>query len=78
MPLGFCICFFVADINSLPVFLPLVIFPHHTAINMDDRELSSRIKALTKALTSEAPPTVIKLLEDLKKDTAPTEEQLRV
>ena len=45
---------------------------------MDDRELSSRIKALTKAIGSETPPVVIKLLEDLKKDTAPTEEQLRV
>jgi hypothetical protein len=45
---------------------------------MDDRELSQRIKALAKALTSEPPTTVVKLLEDLKKDTAPTEEQLRV
>lgn len=45
---------------------------------MDDRELHSRIKDLNKALASEAPPIVIKLLEDLKKDTAPTEEQLRV
>jgi transcription elongation factor S-II len=44
---------------------------------MDDRELSQRIKALAKALTSEPPTTVVKLLEDLKKDTAPTEEQLR-
>ncbi|KAK0753840.1 transcription elongation factor [Schizothecium vesticola] len=44
---------------------------------MDDRELSSRIKDLIKALASEGPPIVIKLLEDLKKDTAPTEEQLR-
>ncbi|KAK1837167.1 putative DST1 protein [Podospora conica] len=44
---------------------------------MDDRELSSRIKDLTKALASEAPPVVIKMLEALKKDTAPTEEQLR-
>lgn len=45
---------------------------------MDDRELSSRIKALAKSLNSEPATTVVKLLEDLKKDTAPTEEQLRV
>ncbi|KAK0656611.1 transcription factor S-II, central domain-containing protein [Cercophora newfieldiana] len=44
---------------------------------MDDRELTQRIKALAKALTSEPPTTVVKLMEDLKKDTAPTEEQLR-
>lgn len=45
---------------------------------MDDRELSARIKALNKALASEPASNVVKLLEDLKKDAAPTEEQLRV
>lgn len=45
---------------------------------MDDRELSQRIRALSKALTAEPASNVIKLLEDLKKDVAPTEEQLRV
>jgi len=45
---------------------------------MDDRELSQRIRALSKALTAEPASNVIKLLEDLKKDAAPTEEQLRV
>lgn len=45
---------------------------------MDDRELTARIKALSKAVTSEPPATVIKLLEELKRDAKPTEEQLRV
>ncbi|KAK5663737.1 hypothetical protein OQA88_4168 [Cercophora sp. LCS_1] len=45
---------------------------------MDDRELSARIKALQKALTNSEPSAnVIKLLEELKRDSAPTEEQLR-
>ncbi|EGZ77946.1 transcription elongation factor [Neurospora tetrasperma FGSC 2509] len=44
---------------------------------MDDRELAARIKALSKAVTSEPPATVIKLLEELKRDAKPTEEQLR-
>lgn len=44
---------------------------------IDDRELTSRVKTLAKALSSEPATTVIKLLEDLKKDPAPTEEQLR-
>lgn len=45
---------------------------------MDDRELSGRIKALQKGLASNEPAAnVIKLLEDLKRDSAPTEEQLR-
>lgn len=45
---------------------------------MDDRELTARIKALSKAVASEPPATVIKLLEELKRDAKPTEEQLRV
>ncbi|KAK3488910.1 transcription elongation factor [Neurospora hispaniola] len=44
---------------------------------MDDRELAARIKALSKAVTSDPPATVIKLLEELKRDAKPTEEQLR-
>ncbi|KAK1781261.1 putative DST1 protein [Copromyces sp. CBS 386.78] len=44
---------------------------------MDDRELTARIKALSKAVSSEPPATVIKLLEELKRDAKPTEEQLR-
>lgn len=44
---------------------------------MDDRELASRIRTLAKAVTAEPPSTVITLLEELKKDALPTEEQLR-
>ncbi|KAK3945418.1 putative DST1 protein [Diplogelasinospora grovesii] len=44
---------------------------------MDDRELTQRIRALAKAIPSEPPSTVISLLEALKKDAAPTEDQLR-
>lgn len=46
---------------------------------MDQRELESRIKALTKSVAAnEAPENALRLLETLKKDAAPTEEMLRV
>lgn len=46
---------------------------------MDQRELDSRIKALTKSVAAnEAPENALRLLESLKKDAAPTEEMLRV
>lgn len=45
---------------------------------MDEQALSKRIRALTKAVGSEPPSVVIGFLEELKKDKAPTEEQLRV
>ncbi|KAK3330103.1 putative transcription elongation factor [Apodospora peruviana] len=44
---------------------------------MDDRELSSRIRALAKAVSAEPASVVVSMLESLKKDAAPTEEQLR-
>lgn len=45
---------------------------------MDDRELSLRIRALAKAVSSGEPAeNVVALLETLSKDAAPTEEQLR-
>ncbi|KAG5921071.1 hypothetical protein E4U42_005998 [Claviceps africana] len=45
---------------------------------MDQRELESRVKALTKSVAAnEAPENAIKLLELLKKDARPTEEMLR-
>ncbi|KAK3362643.1 putative DST1 protein [Lasiosphaeria hispida] len=44
---------------------------------MDDRELTQRIKALAKAVGNEPTATVVKMMEDLKKDASPTEEQLR-
>ncbi|KAK0624656.1 putative DST1 protein [Bombardia bombarda] len=44
---------------------------------MDSKELASRIKTLAKAITTEPPSTVVTMLEALKKDAAPTEEQLR-
>ncbi|PFH60552.1 hypothetical protein XA68_10795 [Ophiocordyceps unilateralis] len=45
---------------------------------MDQRELESRIKALTKSVAANEPPeNAIKLLDMLKKDAAPTEEMLR-
>ncbi|KAK2068203.1 hypothetical protein P8C59_002859 [Phyllachora maydis] len=45
---------------------------------MEERELTQRIKSLSKAIQSqEAPTVVINMLENLKKDSAPTEEQLR-
>jgi hypothetical protein len=46
--------------------------------NMDDQALAKRVKALTKAVASDPPSVVIGLLEELKKEKAPTEEQLRV
>ena len=46
---------------------------------MDQRELEARVKALTKSVAANEPPeTAIRLLESLKKDSAPTEEMLRV
>ncbi len=46
---------------------------------MDDQALGKRIRALTKAVNAAEPPTVvIALLEELKNEKAPTEEQLRV
>lgn len=46
---------------------------------MDQRELESRVKALTKSVAANEPPeTAIKLLDSLKKDAKPTEEMLRV
>ncbi|GAB1310998.1 transcription elongation factor TFIIS [Madurella fahalii] len=44
---------------------------------MDDKALSQRIHTLSKAVVSEPATTVISLLEELKKEKAPTEEQLR-
>ncbi|PHH85594.1 hypothetical protein CDD83_196 [Cordyceps sp. RAO-2017] len=45
---------------------------------MDQRELESRVKALTKSVAANEPPeNAIKLLDLLKKDAAPTEEMLR-
>jgi hypothetical protein len=46
---------------------------------MDQRELESRVKALTKCVAANEPAeNAIKLLESLKKDAKPTEEMLRV
>ncbi|KAI8691463.1 hypothetical protein LRP88_08744 [Fusarium phalaenopsidis] len=46
--------------------------------SMDERELASRVKALTKCVAANEPPeNAIKLLESLKKDASPTEEMLR-
>jgi hypothetical protein len=46
---------------------------------MDQRELESRVKALTKVVAANEPPeNALKLLETLKKDASPTEEMLRV
>ncbi|KAK5992764.1 Transcription elongation factor S-II [Cladobotryum mycophilum] len=45
---------------------------------MDQRELESRVKALTKAVAANEPPeNALKLLDSLKKDASPTEEMLR-
>ncbi|KAI0021137.1 transcription elongation factor [Xylariomycetidae sp. FL0641] len=45
---------------------------------MDQRELETRIKALHKATSANEPAAnIMMLLEGLKKDAAPTEEQLR-
>jgi hypothetical protein len=46
---------------------------------MEQRELESRIKQLTKCVAANEPPeTALRMLADLKKEAAPTEEQLRV
>lgn len=45
---------------------------------MDDRSLTKRIQTLHKAAAKEPPSVVLQLLEELKKEPAPTEEQLRV
>lgn len=45
---------------------------------MDDRELTLRIRALAKAVSSGEPPeNVVAILKNLSEDAAPTEEQLR-
>ncbi|PHH78928.1 hypothetical protein CDD82_2756 [Ophiocordyceps australis] len=45
---------------------------------MDQRELESRVKALTKSVSANEPAeNAIRLLESLKKEAAPTEEMLR-
>ncbi|KAK1764875.1 transcription elongation factor S-II [Phialemonium atrogriseum] len=45
---------------------------------MDERELSRRIKALGKAVSSNEPTSaIIAIMDNLKKDAAPTEEMLR-
>ncbi|KAJ3492883.1 hypothetical protein NLG97_g5086 [Lecanicillium saksenae] len=45
---------------------------------MDQRELESRIKALTKSVAANEPAdNALRLLDSLKKDAAPTEEMLR-
>jgi hypothetical protein len=49
------------------------------AMPMDQRELESRVKALTKVVAANEPPeNALKLLELLKKEASPTEEMLRV
>jgi transcription elongation factor S-II len=45
---------------------------------MDEQALSKKIRSLTKAVASEPPSVVIGLLEELKGEKAPTEDQLRV
>ena len=46
---------------------------------MDQRELDSRIKSLSKAITDKEPPAnVLAILETLKNDVVATEELLRV
>ncbi|CAG9955137.1 unnamed protein product [Clonostachys rosea f. rosea IK726] len=45
---------------------------------MDQRELESQVKQLTKCISAnEAPENALRILEILKKDAAPTEEMLR-
>lgn len=44
-----------------------------------ERELTTRIKALNKAVTSNEPvPGILAIMETLKKGSAPSEEVLRV
>ncbi|CAM1504081.1 Fc.00g016720.m01.CDS01 [Cosmosporella sp. VM-42] len=46
--------------------------------SMDQRELETRVKALTKCVAANEPPeNAIKLLKTLKDDASPTEEMLR-
>ena len=45
---------------------------------MDDQTLAKRIRTLNKAVPAEPPSVVIGMLEELKNDKAPTEDQLRV
>jgi len=46
---------------------------------MDQRELDSRIKSLSKAITDKEPPAnVLAIMETLKNDVVATEELLRV
>jgi transcription elongation factor S-II len=45
---------------------------------MDEQALSKKIRSLAKAVASEPPSVVIDLLEELKREKAPTEDQLRV
>lgn len=62
---------------SLPFFFFLIL--PCPSIVMDQRELETRIKALTKSVAAnEAPENALRLLDSLKKDAAPTEEMLRV
>ncbi|KAK0384104.1 hypothetical protein NLU13_8193 [Sarocladium strictum] len=45
---------------------------------MEQRELESRVKQLMKCVTNNEPPeTALRMLEELKKDASPTEDQLR-
>ncbi|KAH8179390.1 transcription factor s-II (TFIIS), central domain-containing protein [Sarocladium implicatum] len=45
---------------------------------MEQRELESRIKQLMKCVNQNEPPeTALRMLEELKKDASPTEDQLR-
>lgn len=44
---------------------------------MDEQTLGKRVRALTRAVSMEPSSVVLELLEELKKEKAPTEEQLR-
>lgn len=46
---------------------------------MEQRELESRIKQLMKCVSNNEPSeTALRMLDELKKDASPTEDQLRV
>jgi transcription elongation factor S-II len=46
---------------------------------LDERELATRVKALSKAVSAGEPaPSVIALMNTLKQEANPTEEMLRV
>jgi transcription elongation factor S-II len=46
---------------------------------MEQRELESRVKQLMKCVNNNEPPeTALRMLDELKKDASPTEDQLRV